>query len=127
MPMDHRWGRREAVDIAVHLIAQLSVVGRGRMSNLSLTGAYLETDVRLRPLSIVFLEPAWSSASPGFDCSVAASVIRIDAGGLGLEWLDDSAYARIQQLFRARTELVGVAAKNRTGSGRAGEGALSAK
>ena len=88
MGMDHRWGRRQPTDVAVQVIAKSGARGTGRMANVSLTGAYLETHMPLRPLSLVYLEPADRNAT---DCTckrIAASVVRRDARGVGLEWCE---------------------------------------
>jgi len=91
--MDHRWGRREPTDVAVRVIAKPGVTAPGRVLNISLTGAYLETRVPLRLLSIVYLEPATPTSDPSAGPGIAASVVRQDARGVGLEWLDVSAAA----------------------------------
>jgi hypothetical protein len=91
--MDHRWGRRQPTDVAVRIIAKPGITGFGRVVNISLTGAYLETRAPLRLLSIVYLELAVPRSSPGARGPIAASVVRHDARGVGLEWLEVSAAA----------------------------------
>lgn len=88
MGMEHRWGRRQPTDVAVHLIAKPGVAGFGRVLNVSLTGAYLETRVPLRLLAIVYLGPAAAASASDSGRSIAASVVRRDARGVGLEWCD---------------------------------------
>ena len=56
------------------------------MANVSLTGAYLETQMALRPFSLLYLEPANRASAAGNDKRVAASVVRHDSRGVGLEW-----------------------------------------
>jgi hypothetical protein len=90
--MDHRWGRRQPTDIAVRFAANAGVTGNGRVLNISLTGAYLETRVPLRLLSLVYLEPDTPSGEDIRRC-IAASVVRQDALGVGLEWCDFSTAA----------------------------------
>jgi hypothetical protein len=88
MGMDHRWGRRLPTDVAVQVIAKSGARGTGRMANVSLTGAYLETQMTLRPLSLVYLEAADRKLADGIGKRIAASVVRHDARGVGLEWCE---------------------------------------
>jgi hypothetical protein len=88
MRMDHRWGRRQPTDIAVRFVAKPGTTETGRVLNISLTGAYLETQVPLRLLSVVYLEPATPTADAGGSGGIAASVVRRDALGVGLEWCE---------------------------------------
>ena len=91
MGMEHRWGRRQSTDIAVRFVAKAGVTGTGRVLNVSLTGAYLETRAPLRLLSLVYLEP--DSSGDDNRRRIAASVVRRDALGVGLEWCDFSTEA----------------------------------
>src|ERR1700678_2152433 len=88
MGMDHRWGRRLPTDVAVQVIAKSGARGTGRMANVSLTGAYLETQMTLRPLSLVYLESADRNLANGMCKRIAASVVRHDGRGVGLEWCE---------------------------------------
>lgn len=88
--MDHRWGRRQPTDVAVRFVAKAGMTGTGRVLNISSTGAYLETHVPLRLLSLVYLEPDTSVSGDDTRRCVAASVVRRDARGVGLEWCDFS-------------------------------------
>jgi hypothetical protein len=55
--MEHRWGHRKSTNVAVRFVAMPATIGTGRVINVSLTGAFLETQVPLRLLSLVYLEP----------------------------------------------------------------------
>jgi hypothetical protein len=88
--MDHRWGRRQPTDVAVRFVAKAGMTGTGRVLNISLTGAYLETRVPLRLLSLVYLEPDTLASGDDIRRCIAASVVRRDALGVGLEWCDFS-------------------------------------
>ena len=103
MGMDHRWGRRQPTDVVVQFVTRLGVTGTGRVLNISLTGAYLETQVPLRLRSVVYLEPA-APASADHRRRIAASVVRQDAPGVGLEWCElmnekANLYARLAVLL----------------------------
>jgi hypothetical protein len=86
--MDHRWGRRRPTKVAVYIIAQSGARGAGRVANVSMTGAYLETQMTLRPFSLVYLEPVNMASGGPSGKRVAAGVVRHDARGVGLEWCE---------------------------------------
>ena len=85
--MEHRWGRRQPTDIPVCVIGKpFTATGAGRVLNVSLTGAYLETTVPLRLHALLYLQPDASASAAAGDRRIAASVVRRDASGVGLEW-----------------------------------------
>jgi hypothetical protein len=89
--MEHRWGRRQPTNLMVRFFAMSGMTGVGRLLNISSTGAFMATAARLRPLSLVYLEPA---AAPFWEIQsrrIAASVVRQDANGVGLEWCEAAA------------------------------------
>jgi hypothetical protein len=88
MSMDHRWGRRRPTDVAVRVIAKWGAHGTGRLADVSLTGANLETQMVLRDLAFVYLESADRNLADGTGKRIAASVVRHDARGVGLEWCE---------------------------------------
>jgi hypothetical protein len=85
--MEHRWGQREATDVAVYFVANSGTAGTGRVLDVSLTGAYLETSVPLRLLSVIYLKLDATALTPGEAQCLAATVVRSDGRGVGLEWL----------------------------------------
>jgi hypothetical protein len=88
MKMDHRWGKRQSTNVEVHVFASSGKTGKGRVINVSLTGAYLETGVPLYPHSLVYLRSP-AQEMPAHDAiHIAANVIRYGAQGFGLEWCD---------------------------------------
>jgi hypothetical protein len=87
--MEHRWGRRQPTDIAVRVIGKLlGATVTGRVLNISLTGAYLETTALLRVHALVHLETSGTASAAGGSRRHAASVVRRDATGVGLEWCE---------------------------------------
>ena len=82
MGMEHRWGERQSTDVTVHVVATSGKTGIARVANVSVTGAYLETNIPLRLHSLLYLQP-----HIGGDC-VAASVVRQDSSGVGLKWCE---------------------------------------
>jgi hypothetical protein len=91
MRMEHRWGPRQATDVAVRFVARPGTMETGRVRNISMTGAYMETRVPLRRFSLVYLEPV--TPTSGAARRIAASVVRQDALGVGLEWCELAAEA----------------------------------
>ena len=88
MGMDHRWGRRQPTDVAVRVIAKWGARGTGRLADVSLTGAYLETPMTLRLHSLIFVACADKDLADGIGKRIAANVVRRDARGVGLEWCE---------------------------------------
>jgi hypothetical protein len=75
-------------------------MGIGLVTNVSPTGAFLETRTPLRLLSIVYLEPADPSLSESARGRIAATVVRRSPTGFGLKWCEFAAettkvYARL--------------------------------
>jgi len=89
--MEHRWGRRQPTNLMVRFCAMSGITGVGRLLNISSTGAFLATTARLRPLSLVYLEPAAATFWGIQSRRIAASVVRQDALGVGVEWCDAAA------------------------------------
>jgi hypothetical protein len=114
--MEHRWGRRQSTDLMVRFFASSGSSGIGRVLNISSTGAFLETTARLRPLSLLHLEPAGATFWETQSRRIAASVVRQDAGGVGLEWCEAAAEAT--KVFTRLTSLAGRAAGDERGASR---------
>ncbi|HEY2633144.1 MAG TPA: hypothetical protein VGI51_00415 [Steroidobacteraceae bacterium] len=51
----------------------------------------MATTAQLRPFSLVYLEPAAASFWEIESRRIAASIVREDAGGFGLEWCESAA------------------------------------
>lgn len=89
--MEHRWGRRQSTNLFVRFFVSSGTTGIGRVLNISSTGAFLATTANLRPLSLVYLEPAGATFWEIQSRRIAASVVRQDTGGVGLEWSEAAA------------------------------------
>jgi hypothetical protein len=75
-------------------------MGIGLVTNISATGAFLETQAALRLLSIVYLEPSDPDLAHSALGRIAATVVRRGATGVGLKWYEFAAdttrvYARL--------------------------------
>jgi hypothetical protein len=86
--MEHRWGKRLAVDIPVRLSLPLLSAKRGRLTNVSLSGGFITTlvDVRILCRMLVAFEGPWLAQHDAV--TVAAYVARRDENGFGVEWCE---------------------------------------
>jgi hypothetical protein len=100
--MEHRWGQRISVDLAVRIAARPFAVRTGRLVNLSLSGGAVECPADLRLLSrvqlAIVIPHRFAQATP----VISAYVTRRYPGGVGLEWCDFSPRA-VADLLRAAT------------------------
>jgi hypothetical protein len=82
--MEHRFGERFRCGTTVRLSCA-GVAGRGRLVNVSLSGAYLQTTLDLAPYATL-------EVTRDVDCGrrivLTASVVRRDRGGFGVEWCE---------------------------------------
>lgn len=97
--MEHRWGMRHAVNWPVLLgVDRRSVTGK--MLNVSLSGAYVKTPLRLPAPALLRLSVnpasdfAWHLEEP-------VLVVRRDGEGLAIEWQEDVAPAWLDALRAA--------------------------
>lgn len=81
--IDHRWGDRVALDAPAEFRTAQGLSLDGLISNASLSGAYIRTRSRPPLLSCVAVRPLNATGE-----WLEACVIRHDAAGVGLEWLD---------------------------------------
>ena len=98
--MEHHRGQRHSTDVMVQFFTRPSTVGIGRVINVSATGAFMETELLLRPLSLLYLEPTDCLPTHGTSGRIAATIVRCTPTGVGLEWCEfgaegTRAYARL--------------------------------
>jgi hypothetical protein len=86
--MEHRWGERIGVDMPVRIAGGPFAVRTGRLLNLSVSGAAIDTSLELRPLCRIqiFIDTPHQVRSevPGLD----AYVTRVARQSIGLEWCE---------------------------------------
>jgi hypothetical protein len=82
--MEHRWGNRHEVSQSVRVATHGGVAARGRITNVSMSGAYVEAPLPVTLLSYVRVQ--FNSAADGRPTMVEGQVVRKDAAGFGLEW-----------------------------------------
>jgi hypothetical protein len=98
--MEHRWGERIAVDIPVRLTARPFAVRAARITNLSLSGAFIRVGSEARVLSrvqvVIEMPLRFKHATP----VLSAYVARKCKDGIGIEWCDMAPRA-VVELLRA--------------------------
>ena len=86
--MDHRWGQRVAVDLAVQLLCHPRTIAVGRLMNASISGAFVRTGLvpaLLAPVRILgFLSEAEGTRREVLE----GYVIRRERDGFGIEWFE---------------------------------------
>lgn len=82
--MEHRWGRRVHLDSPAHIVTSTGRSARVALKNASLSGAFLETRVKLPLLSCVTVLPLEQHTGH----AIQAFVVRSDQSGIGVEWLE---------------------------------------
>jgi hypothetical protein len=90
--MDRYRGQRRSTNVMVRFSARPATIGIGRVLNVSATGAFMETQLPLRLLSVLYLEPMDQLPTDGTR-RIAATVVRCSATGVGLEWCEFAAEA----------------------------------
>jgi len=88
VPMEHRWGNRHEVRYSVRMATQTGVVARGRIINVSISGALVDAPLPVTLLSYVKVQ--FNSASDGRPTMVEGQVVRKDSKGIALEWREMS-------------------------------------
>jgi hypothetical protein len=96
--MEHRWGERFAVDLAVRVAGRPYHVRMGRLLDLSVSGAYLNMSADLRLLSRVQIAIALPQSLAHPTSMVAAYVARLSADGVGVEWCEHAPNAALELL-----------------------------
>ncbi|MGA2399863.1 MAG: hypothetical protein ABSG30_17645 [Steroidobacteraceae bacterium] len=86
--MEHRWGERFAVDLAVRLAGRPYNVRTGRLVGLSVSGAYIDISADLRLLSRIQVAIALPQRRAHPTPTVAAYVARKSPDGVGVEWCE---------------------------------------
>lgn len=85
--MEHRWGERVPLNIPIRLsLARPFAVGSGRLRDLSVSGAWISTDHRVRMLSQIDIVLNPGRVMKSDSSVVAAYVTRQCKNGIGIEW-----------------------------------------
>ena len=85
--MEHRWGERILIDIPVQLSVDEVAVIRGRITNLSLSGALLRCEANLSLNALVEVSVELLQPSP-ITAVILAHVSRKRREDVGIEWCE---------------------------------------
>ena len=86
--MEHRWGERVGVDIPVRITGHPFTVRTGRLSNLSVSGAFIRAEVDVRPLSRIVVAIELPHRPKRDAPMIPAFVARKLKDGIGIEWCE---------------------------------------
>jgi hypothetical protein len=70
--------------------------------NISVSGAFLETTLTPRRMSLVYLEPVVWSPTQGRAKRIVGSVVRADSTGVGLEWCESQVMSTLYRRLGLR-------------------------
>ena len=84
--MEHRWGQRREVSRAVHLRTRGGLVARGRLVNVSLSGAFIVSPLPGTVSSHIEVRFTTVVAGRRATLSVVAEIVRKDVSGFAVEW-----------------------------------------
>jgi hypothetical protein len=78
--VEHRWGHRVPVGLEVRLVCRPLAIGTGRVRDVSVSGAFIETALEVPLLAHVRVQAS--------NFEAAAHVVRADPDGIGIgiEW-----------------------------------------
>ena len=114
--MEHRLGTRMPVSIPVRLDERRETLAFGRVVNVSLSGAYVETPTTVHPLLRVDVVCGRMLPDRSGSFRVAAYVTRATTQGLAVEWLEFAPAAIRTLIARAESQTRGrVASARETG------------
>jgi hypothetical protein len=86
--MDHRWGQRVAVDLAVQLLCHPRTIAVGRLMNVSVSGAYVRTGLIPALLAPVRILGFLSETEGMRREAIEGYVVRREREGFGIEWFE---------------------------------------
>lgn len=103
-PMDHRLGNRVPVELPIRWAEGGALPRRGRLTNFSLSGAFIECQWEARTASFIMLDLPLAEVGHGLQTTrIAAHVVRVTSRGIGVEW-GEFAVTEIAEWLRHLTE-----------------------
>lgn len=91
--MEHRWGNRRDINRTVHIETRAGVASRGRITNVSISGAFVRTALPAPLFSHIRLQFTGMVHGKRAPISVEGQVVRKDESGFGVEWSEFAADA----------------------------------
>jgi hypothetical protein len=86
--MEHRWGERVGVDLPVRITGNPFSVRTGRLSNLSVSGAFIRANVDVRLLARILVAIELPHRPRRNAPMIPAFVARKFKDGIGIEWCE---------------------------------------
>ena len=85
--MEHRLGTRHAIDLEVYLRTWGSTVSaRGRLKDLSVSGAFVATQLPCQPMLHIAVQIVPIAQSRRHCVTVEGLIARVAGDGIGVEW-----------------------------------------
>jgi PilZ domain len=85
--MEHRLGQRVVTDVPVRIVGAPGALATGRLCDISVSGGFVRTRLRLPTLSLVEVTlPGRGMTAEAR--TVAGYVVRRTSNGIGVEWCD---------------------------------------
>lgn len=84
--MEHRWGHRREISRPVHLGTGSGLVARGRICNVSISGAFVISPLPVALLSHIQVQFTAMVDGKRQTTVVDGQVVRKDSTGFGIEW-----------------------------------------
>jgi hypothetical protein len=91
--MEHRWGHRHQINRGVQLETRAGVISRGRVTDVSISGAFVVTPLPIPLFSYVHVQFTGTLDGKRTRMAVEGQVVRKGDGGFGVEWCEFAAEA----------------------------------
>lgn len=112
-PTEHRWGTRVALPIAVKLVGDGRTLGQGVMRDVSVSGGFIDTPVKLPVFTNLVVSLQTPGATLGAPPDLAACVVRNEPAGFAVEWRDMACETLVALLGLAGAECAPQAERDR--------------
>lgn len=86
--MEHRWGHRREISRSVHLETRSGVAAQGRITNVSISGAFIVSPLPFSLFSYVKVQFTAMLNGKRTLMAVEGQVVRKDEAGYGIEWCE---------------------------------------
>jgi hypothetical protein len=86
--MEHRWGHRREISRAVRLGTRSGLAARGRITNVSISGAFVASPLPVSLFSYVEVQFTAMVNGKRATMSVEGEVVRKEGAGFGIEWCE---------------------------------------
>jgi hypothetical protein len=86
--MEHRWGHRQKISRTVQLDTRGGLAARGRICNVSISGAFIVSPLPVNLFSYVKIQFIAMLNGKRTATALEGQVVRKDASGFGIEWCE---------------------------------------